>query len=262
MAIIVSIHSFRGGTGKSNITANLAAQLALAGKRVAVFDTDIASPGIHVPFGLDENSMGLTLNDYLNDTTGEVAIEKVALCIGDHTGDATGRKQLAGKQLWLVPSSIKSSEIARILRDGYDVGRLNEGMQTLIKRLDLDYLMIDTHPGLNEETLLSLAISDIVLLILRPDQQDFQGTAVTVDVAQGLEVPHMFLVVNKVLSKYDPDQVSRDVAERYETPVAGVLPLSEDMVEMGSADIFSLMFPDHVFSRSLSKITQAVLSTE
>ncbi|MHA2160599.1 MAG: nucleotide-binding protein, partial [Candidatus Thorarchaeota archaeon] len=44
---IVSIHSFRGGTGKSNIAANLAATAALDGKRVAVMDTDIASPGIH-----------------------------------------------------------------------------------------------------------------------------------------------------------------------------------------------------------------------
>ncbi len=49
---IVSIHSFRGGTGKSNTTANLAAQVAMAGKRVGVVDTDIQSPGIHVLFGL------------------------------------------------------------------------------------------------------------------------------------------------------------------------------------------------------------------
>ena len=54
MGKIVSIHSFRGGTGKSNSTANLAAQAAMAGKRVGVVDTDIQSPGIHVLFGLDD----------------------------------------------------------------------------------------------------------------------------------------------------------------------------------------------------------------
>ena len=48
---IVSIHSFRGGTGKSNTTANLASQVALTGKRVGIVDTDIQSPGIHVLFG-------------------------------------------------------------------------------------------------------------------------------------------------------------------------------------------------------------------
>ena len=48
MPQIISIHSFRGGTGKSNTAANLAAMLAQAGKRVCVIDTDIQPPGIHV----------------------------------------------------------------------------------------------------------------------------------------------------------------------------------------------------------------------
>jgi len=47
MARIVSIHSFRGGTGKSNTTANVAAVLAGQGQRVGVNDTDIQSQGIY-----------------------------------------------------------------------------------------------------------------------------------------------------------------------------------------------------------------------
>ena len=39
---------------------------------------------------------------------------------------------------------------------------------------------------MNEETLLSIAISDVFVLVLRPDHQDFQGTAVTVEVARKL----------------------------------------------------------------------------
>lgn len=52
MVDVVCVHSFRGGTGKSNLSANLAAQLSLRGRRVGVVDTDIQSPGIHVLFGL------------------------------------------------------------------------------------------------------------------------------------------------------------------------------------------------------------------
>jgi MinD-like ATPase involved in chromosome partitioning or flagellar assembly len=44
---------------------------------------------------------------------------------------------------------------------------------------------------LNEEPLLSIAISDALVIILRPDQQEFQGTAVAVDVARKLQVPEM-----------------------------------------------------------------------
>ena len=58
MTQIIAVHSFRGGTGKSNLTANLATSLGLNGKRVAVLDTDLASPGIHVlfDFELDEDA--------------------------------------------------------------------------------------------------------------------------------------------------------------------------------------------------------------
>ena len=38
-------------------------------------------------------------------------------------------------------------------------------------------------------------------VILRPDQQDFQGTAVTVDIAKSLGVPELRLVVNKAAWK-------------------------------------------------------------
>ena len=48
---LIAIHSFRGGVGKSNLTANIAALLAAGGRRVGVIDTDIQSPGIHVLFG-------------------------------------------------------------------------------------------------------------------------------------------------------------------------------------------------------------------
>ena len=52
MTQIVSIHSYRGGTGKSNLTANLATTMALLGKRVGIVDTDIQSPGIHILFNV------------------------------------------------------------------------------------------------------------------------------------------------------------------------------------------------------------------
>lgn len=65
MAQIISIHSWRGGTGKSNITANLAVLLAQAGKRVAVVDTDIQSPGMHILFGVQGATVRYLLNDFL-----------------------------------------------------------------------------------------------------------------------------------------------------------------------------------------------------
>lgn len=257
MSQIISIHSFRGGTGKSNVTANLAAQIAMSGKRVAIVDSDIQSPGIHVLFGLDENSMGRTLNDYLH---GDCPITDAAYPVGRQENAQPGVRQLADKSLWLVPSSIKTGEISRVLRDGYDVNILNKGLKTLRRELQLDYLFIDTHPGLNEETLLSVAISDIMVIILRPDQQDFQGTAVTLDVARSLDVQKICLLVNKALSKYDPRQVGSLAQEKFGEPVVGVLPLSEDMVDLASSDIFSLRFPEHAWSKEIIRAANLIFA--
>ena len=85
-----------------------------------------------------------------------------------------------------------------MLREGYDVGLLNDGFESLVDKLNPDMLITDTHPGLNEETLLSIAISDTLVFILCPDQQDYQGTSVTVDVIRRLHVPVIHLVLNDV----------------------------------------------------------------
>jgi len=54
---IISTHSFRGGTGKSNVTENLAVLAARAGHRIGVIDTDIQSPGIRVLFQLEHSAI-------------------------------------------------------------------------------------------------------------------------------------------------------------------------------------------------------------
>ena len=251
MSKIVSVHSFRGGTGKSNTTANLAALVAAQGHRVGVVDTDIASPGIHVLFGLEEDQMVHSLNDYL---WGKCDIQQTAHDVTTHLGD-----RIPGR-VFLVPSSINAGEIARVLREGYDVEVLNGGFRNLIQALKLDVLMIDTHPGLNEETLLSIAISDLLLIILRPDQQDYQGTGVTVQVARKLSVPHMMLIVNKVPAVFPTADVRARVEKAYAAEVAAVLPHSDEMMALASGGVFVARYPNHPITMALQGITARLVA--
>ena len=255
MSTIVSIHSYRGGTGKSNLTANLASTIVQQGKRVAVVDTDLQSPGLHVLFGMSQQQIGLTLNDYLY---GRCSIEQAVHDVTSRSGADVIRQGA----LFLLPASIKAGEITRVLREGYEVNLLTDGFRTLIRTLRLDYLFIDTHPGLNEETLLSLLISDMLVLILRPDQQDFQGTAVTVEVARKLQMKKILLVINKALPKLDFTSLKQQVEQAYDAPVAGILPVSEEMIELGSANIFSLVYPEYPYSRGVRTIATQILLTD
>ncbi len=257
MTQIVSVHSFRGGTGKSNVTGNLATTLASQGFRVGIVDTDIQSPGIHVLFGMEDDKIGYTLNDYLVGSC--PFLPDAAYDVSTIFKTDQAKVAAEGGGLYLVPSSIRANEITQILRDGYDPELLNGGFRQLIRQLELDYLFIDTHPGINEETLLSVAISDVLVIILRPDRQDYQGTAVTVDVARELQVPKMLLVVNKALSSFDFPTLKDQVETTYNVPVAGVLPLSEEMVFLASSNIFCIRYPDHAWTQEMQEIAKQVI---
>jgi MinD-like ATPase involved in chromosome partitioning or flagellar assembly len=257
MARIISVHSYRGGTGKSNITANLAVNIARRGHRVGIVDTDVQSPGIHVLFGFDAARAERCLNDYL---WGECAIQDTAHDVSvpprAEDGQASIDRTSKDGTLYLIPASIKPSDIARILREGYDVELLSDGLDELIVQLELDYLFVDTHPGLHEETLSYIASSDVLLLILRPDHQDYQGTAVIVDVARKLEVPELQLVLNMVLPRLDSVAIREQMAQTYGAPVAGVLPATEELMALASSGVFSLHHPDHPWSRALLGIAE------
>jgi septum site-determining protein MinD len=249
VANIISIHSFRGGTGKSNTTANLSALLAMQGQRVGVIDTDIQSPGIHILFGLEGDKIKSSLNDYLwHKVEIKDAAQDVTSAIGP---DVKGK-------VFLVPSSSKPGEITRVLREGYDAQMLTGGLRQLVGDLSLNTLIIDTHPGLNEETLLSLVISQTLLIVMRPDQQDYEGTGVTVRVARELRVPRMMLIVNKTPPSLEPEAVKLKVEQAYGCPVAAVLPHSNEMMTLASAGLFVARFPDNPMTALYKQIAAQI----
>jgi septum site-determining protein MinD len=108
MATIASIHSFRGGTGKSNTAANVSAMLASLGQRVGVIDADIQSPGIHNLFGLGGDDVSASLNDFL--WHGK-PIAQIA-----HDVTEAVEAPVDGR-IYLIPSSMQPGEITRVLRE-------------------------------------------------------------------------------------------------------------------------------------------------
>ena len=249
MGRIVSIHSYRGGTGKSNIAANVAYLAARRGGRVAVLDTDLQSPGVHVLFGFDAKRMPFTLTDFLHN---KCELEDAAYDVGRTLG-------LDGEAgaLYLVPSSMKIEAITRIVADGYDAAKLNRHFNDLVEAFDLDVLLLDTHPGLNRETLLTAAVCDALLIVIRPDKQDFHGTALLAEMANRLAVPDVYLIANKVVA-LDPGDVRSRLTEAFSYEVLEVLPLTEEMVRLGSGGLFSRLCPSHPLTAALDRIAARI----
>jgi len=251
MGHILSIHSYRGGTGKSNLSANMAYQAMRRGRRVAVLDTDLQSPGVHMVLGLRPERMANTLSDYL---FGRCELEDTVYNL---TNDFDAGE--SGGALYLVPSSMRVDQILRVL-EGYDAAKLNDHMGRLIKDLNLDLLIMDTHPGLNRETMMSTAVSDGLLLVVRPDTQDFHGTAVLMEVASQLNVPHVYMMANKVPKSLDMMDVREKMEAAFKVPVLGLVPLAEELAVLGSRGLFTAKHPRHEASLELGRILDRLLA--
>jgi MinD-like ATPase involved in chromosome partitioning or flagellar assembly len=230
--------------------------IARRGYRVGIIDTDIQSPGVHVLFDLDDQRIRLTLNDYL---WRRCEMEEAAYNVTPELDDAARRPGGGEPAIFIIPSSIKPEEIAKVLREGYDIGRLNDGIHEMGQQLNLDYVLIDTHPGVNEETLLSIAMSDMLIVVLRPDRQDYLGTAVTVDLARKLDVGNMLLVVNKIPPGMDVPALREQVESAYSVSTGAALPLCQEMAHLGSAGLFVIRNPSHELSRLIGELADRIL---
>ena len=67
-------------------------------------------------------------------------------------------------------------------------------------------------------------------------------------------------MTNKILPKLDFESLRPRVQETYNAPVAGILLVSEEMIELGSADLFSLEYPEHPYSQGVRQVAAQILS--
>ena len=246
---LIAVHSFRGGNGKSSITASVAALLAVSGQRVGVIDADIQSPGLHLLLGRAGKTQGHALNDYL---LGNCTIDQLAVDVTDYLGES-----VAGR-LFLIPASLNPGTMAQVLSQGYEAQRLTRSFHELGETLGLDTLLIDTHPGLNEEALLTIRAVRTLIVVLRPDTQDFEGTGVTVQVARQLEVPRVLLVVNQVPSAALFQSVRARAQKTFDSEVLAVIPQSAEFMGFDEEVPFVLRHPQHPVSLALQQVALAL----
>ncbi len=250
MGSILVIHSFRGGTGKSNISANLAYCLASMGARVGIIDIDVQSPGIHIILGFNESSKKYCLNDYLME---QCSIKEAMY-------DVSKSFDLPAGSINLIPSRLNAEEIVKMLKEGFSFSRLSDGFSELIEKLRLNILLIDTHPGVEEETLIAIAMSDILLIILRPDEQDYLGTAITLEIAKRMEVPQTFLIANRVPHEFAIEVFRKNLENSYNHQVIGVLPFSYALMTSQSKELYCYTSPDDPFSVEMRTIAEKILA--
>jgi MinD-like ATPase involved in chromosome partitioning or flagellar assembly len=246
-AHLVGIHSCRGGIGKTTLAANLAFLMAKNGARVAIVDGDLQAPSLHHALGLDAHRILHSLSEFV---LCQCEIDEVPIDLSRELGlEGAGR-------LYFLPATAELKATASILFDGYDVARLNKELLRLAAELDLDFVVLDTHLGINRETLLSLAISDTVLVLLRPHDPDRDGCSFLVQIAREVGVPSCQLVPSMIVEGADPVRIGAKLEQELGASVAGALLWYRELAEFGGQSLFALRRPDHPYTAEVERISQ------
>lgn len=179
----------KGGTGKSTVSAALAAGLARTG-RVLLVDGDLGMGNAHL---LQDAVPRWTLVDVVHGRVG--AREALVPC-------GPGLDLLAGGSGYSRVANLEPSELARLAAG---VGSL-EG--------DYDWLLVDAAAGISRQTLELAAACDRVLLVTTPDVTALTDAYAFLKVflAQGARrMPE--LVLNRERTREEGDEALRRIAD-------------------------------------------------
>lgn len=137
----IAITSGKGGVGKTSVTVNLAVSLSRLGYRVGVLDADFGLGNVDVMLGLTPRShVGFTLS-------GEKTLEEVAV-------DGPGG-------IIVIPAG--SGIRALTALTAAQRRRLADTVAAM--RRDLDFLLVDTAPGIDDQVFDLASLADRVIVV-------------------------------------------------------------------------------------------------
>ncbi len=257
MGKIIAVHSYKGGTGKTLLSVNLAATFAKQGKKVCLFDLDFRAPSLFAILKIENAEC--YINDYLNNTCD---INKVLIDISE---------RISGKGKLFIGLANPATEAIRDMSakdrkwEMRALGRLLYLRNALLNDKAFDYLIFDTSPGLQYSSINAIVAADLVAVATTGDRSDVDGTRRMLRELYNLFEKKTGLVINKVLdynSKNRLDELYDRVKNTYKVPLLGLVPCFCDILRAEGNFIFAQDKPDHPFSKLLDEMAKKIDANE
>lgn len=194
----LAILSHKGGVGKTSVAVNLAIDLAREGKNVCLVDNDFHGPSVLTFF--EPESKIQWINSYL---MGQAALEECLQDMGKEL-DLPGNLLVA----FADPTPEAIADIIQ-LDSNASIKLLHFLMQMkkVIKEepYSVDYLIIDSSPGVGLTTLNLMVVSEVILFLVKLNNADIFGA---VNMIEGLNrqlKSRAMLIANQIPNKFFND---------------------------------------------------------
>ncbi|HSU49414.1 MAG TPA: Mrp/NBP35 family ATP-binding protein [Segetibacter sp.] len=245
---IIAVVSGKGGVGKSTVAANLALALSQGGAKVGLMDADIYGPSVPIMFGVrGERPM-------MQEVNGKgmiVPLERYGIKLLS-IGLLVDEKNAV---VWRGPMA--SSAIKQFISD--------------VLWGDLDYLVIDMPPGTGDIHLTLVQTVPVTGVVVVTTPQDVALADAKKGIAMfgqaQMKVPIIGLIEN--MSYFTPAELpenryyifgkegGKKLAEEYELPFLGQIPLVQSIREGGDIGVPVMMGDDAVTKHAFEEFAAA-----
>jgi MinD-like ATPase involved in chromosome partitioning or flagellar assembly len=259
---IIAFHSYKGGTGKTHLSANLATALARRGHKTVILDLDFRGPNLQTLCQIEATT---TINDLIFDPN----IESRDILVSFEE-----EYQIPLFAAFASTDFRKMGEIVRA-----DRKQRQRSLKRILKLRDelseanFDFTIIDTSPGVQMESIDGLVISDATCLVLKADDFDITGTKSMVTQLYSLLDSKNYVVLNRVVAESCPPEegvwsdsdlkqvkgFEETIKNEMRMEVLTSIPCFCEVAREGSRNIFSLKNPDHPFSRYIDQLATTLL---
>lgn len=233
MGETIAILSLKGGVGKTSSVVSLGSALAEFGKKVLLVDANFSAP-----------NLGIHLN-ILNPlkTIHEVMERNI------HPQEAVNKLE----NFDVIPASIYSNGVNNPLRLKYILKSIKKSY---------DYILIDSSPSLNEETLAAMLASDRLFVVTTPDYSTLGMTLKALNLAKKRGIKVDGLILNKVYSK-DFELSLKNIENTTETPILAVIPHDLNIPEAQSKFMpLNRLSPNSQSNEEYKKLAAAIIGQE
>lgn len=246
---VIAVISGKGGVGKSTVSANLALALAESGAKVGLMDADIYGPSIPIMFGVRGE------RPLMKDVNGKgviVPLERFGirlLSIGLLVDESKA-------VVWRGPMA--SSAIRQFVTD-VDWG-------------ELDYLIVDMPPGTGDIhlTLLQMIKVSGVVIVSTPQDVALADAKKGIAMFGQAQLNARILGLVENMSYFTPAELpdnkyyifgkqgAQKLAEQYELPFLGEIPLVQSIREGGDIGIPVMVSDDEVSKKAFRDLAREV----